>query len=219
MQASSIKYHIFAFLILIMFHTSVKSEEIDPAIAFYLEKVDSVLSASNLFSPDISDTCLIKSYYEETNYRGESEQTDTTAAEIVIIGGKIIIGNIIDSADLSENTLPDTLRFDKPWELNCDFDFFPNDTGAGDLTIGFDPKSDSLNPAPTGMIIFNRDNYHPTKLFLHYRKLEDLERYSLIFEFSTNGKSVRLDSLLIQGNTYGFFSRQYFRRRLILEYN
>ncbi|MCP4706544.1 MAG: hypothetical protein GY865_18250 [candidate division Zixibacteria bacterium] len=193
------------------------AEDIDPAMEFYLGKIDSVLNSSTLFDNNLKSSVSLKSIYVKLNYRGIVSESDTANFLGSLLNGEFIKSQIIDTSYLDENIVPAKLQFEKPWIFNCRFYFFPRDTGAGDLAIGFVPADTLDKKAPEGIIIINRDTYRVKNIYLHYLNIEDYEWLSKSYQFVYENDISLLKSLTIQGCYYGFFQRRFFRQDLIFD--
>ncbi len=204
--------------IIIICHGFIFGAEIDdPAMKFYLNKTDSVLNNSTLFYNNLQYSVSATSIYDKINYRGITDESDTAGFLIDFDNLQFVISQIIDTAGMEENIFPSDFQFEKPWELNCRFYFFPRDTGAGDLAIGFAPVDSLWGKNPEGLIIINRDSYHVKSMYLHYLALDDYEWLSREYQFSYENKIALLKSLTIQGCYYGFFQRRYFRQDILFK--
>ena len=211
-----IKIIAIACLFIFIYSTLIFGAEIDdPAIQFYLNKADSVLNSSPLFNKELKYSVSLFSIYNKINYRGITSGSDTANYLIDFIDGRFIVSETIDSAGTEENIVPVDIQLDKPWEYNCRFYFFPRDTGAGDLAIGFAPADSLEKRAPEGMIIIDRDSYQIKHVYLHYLNIDDYEWLSKDYQFSYENKMMLLKSLILQGCYYGFFQRRFFRHDLI----
>ncbi len=189
----------------------------DPAMEFYLNKTDSVLNSSTLFNNDLKYSVSTTSIYNKISYRGITSESDTARFLLDFVEGQFIESQINDTASFQENIVPPGLRFEKPWELNCRFHFFPRDIGTGDLAIGFAPVDTLEINSPEGMIIINRDTYQIKRIYLHYPATDEYEWFSKTYQFSFENETTLLRSLTIQGCYFGFFQRRFFRQDLIFE--
>ncbi len=189
----------------------------DPAMKFYLDKADSVLNSSTLFNNNLQYSVSATSIYDKINYRGITDESDTTGFLIDFDNLQFVISQIIDTVGLEENTFPSDIQFEKPWELNCRFYFFPRDTGAGDLAIGFAPVDSLRGENPEGLIIINRDTYQIKSLYLHYLAFDEYEWMSREYQFSYENEIALLKSLTIQGCYFGFFQLRYFRQDILFK--
>jgi len=181
---------------------------------YYVEKIDSVLDESALFNAELKLTFELNSVYNNINYRGVTDKIDTALFLVNFENAAVASSEILDSSKLKENTIPQKLNFVKPWETNCRFYFYPNDTGAGKLAIGFEPLHGDSIGVPSGLIEINRENYQIKSLYLYYNNLDNYLWLSKTYYFSDEYRNLIPRELIIQGCFYGFFQRRYFRQDL-----
>jgi len=184
---------------------------------FYLGKIDSIINSSTPFNNNLVYEVSLNSTYDKLSYRGVTNESDTAGFILDYKEGQFSISIITDTAGMEENFFPLDIKFEKPWELDCRFYFYPRDTGAGDLAIGFIPADTMWGENPEGLIVLNRDNYQIKSIYLHYLVLDDYEWLSREYHFSYDDGTTYLSSLVIQGCYYGFFQRRYFRQNLEFE--
>jgi hypothetical protein len=121
---------------------------------------------------------------------------------------------VIDSARIQENTLPKEVTPAPLRDQKLAFYFFPNDTGVGQLAIGFDPADSYGDKLPSGFLSLDRNSYYLRSLSLNYPRKEGFIKYSEEYYFG------RLDGYLvphvleIHGAWNTFFSQTYFRQNL-----
>jgi len=186
----------------------------DSVMRYYLQNVDSVLSGCHLFDTAYDYTVDVKALFSNINYRGELSESDTTGYKAVFKAGIKDTSTAVDSVGVEDNIIPDDISFIKPWEQDCRFYFFPNDTGGSVLAIGFEPNNPDSGDAPAGILIIDRYNFRPQKIYLHYREIGKYDRLSKSYEFMETESGMVLNHLIIQGSYLRFFSRSYFRQDL-----
>lgn len=191
--------------------------ERDPVIQYYLDNIDDKLGENILFVDYVTVSAGADLVYNKINYRGKVDDVDTAAYVVSMKDGVINIEKTIDSAGVEQNVLPDTIRFVKPWELDCYFYFFPNDTGSGELAIGFGPNHPDSGVAPAGLMLIDRETYELKKLFVHFRHRGNFERYSIEYHFHSRDFGVAPELIIFQGTFAGYFQHQYFRQDLYLK--
>jgi hypothetical protein len=186
----------------------------DPVLRFYVDSVSARLNENILFVDYTDITVDIDSYYQKLDYRGALEKADTAKYTVVLRNGLVESTVIDDSASIKENVVPKELRFIKPWEKNCYFYFFPNDTGLGDLAIGFEPNRPDTNLTPSGVMIFDRSTFVMKKLFMHFRHYGENRSFSIVYEFAEKDFGTAPFHINYQGSKTGTFLNQYFRQDL-----
>ncbi len=199
---------------------SIAGETADPVMKYYLDGTNEKLSENILFVDYITVEATAVSYYQNIDYRGKVDTSDTAKYEIEMKEGRARVVQVIDSAGLESNVIPSDLKFVKPWGRDCFFYFFPNDTGAGDMSIGFDPSRPDSGYSPSGIMVIDRDSFELKELFEHFRQLDGFERYSIVYKFQEFEFGTAPVKITIQGTRAGTFIRQYFRQDIYLsDYN
>ncbi len=186
----------------------------DPVLRFYIDSVASRLDQNILFVDYVDVKVDIDSYYQKLDYRGEVDKADTAEYTVDLRNGKVDSTVIVDTASIDENVVPHDLRFIEPWKKDCYFYFFPNDTGLGDLVIGFEPNRPDTNLTPSGIMIFDRKSFVLKKLFLHFRNYGEYQRYSVVYEFREKDFGTAPVHINYQGSKTGTLQNQYFRQDL-----
>lgn len=196
------------------------SQETDAAMQFYLDNVSYVFGRNYVFDMDGDFSFKVRSILEKINYRGEQESIDTASFGLQFRGGKLDLTETIDTAATEDNIPPNSFTFPKPWEQNYDFYFFPNDTGAGRLAIGFESRDTTGKRQLAGFFNVNRDNYYVEELFFHNPDPDNYERLSEAILFDRSGKLILITRIEIHAVTFRFFMRQYSRQVLeFYDYN
>ena len=180
-----------ALLLMIAVCGSGFSQDRDATMQFYLENTAFVFTQNYIFNAELEYSIKIRSIYEQTNYRGEPEKIDTAMYSCYFNSGRLDSINIIDSASIGENIPPDSFAPFLPWNDSLNFYFYPNDTGAGRLAIGYEsPDTDSSNLL-TGFININRDDYVLQGIFRHSRGEAGAKRMSDVFLFERVDRLIR----------------------------
>lgn len=183
-------------------------------IAYYHENIAAFLAEYYLANTDLSYSYTVTSIYIKTDYRGEIKRADTA---IYTIRHNPVTGDtsvVVDSAGLDENVPPTSLQPYFPEPEWYHFYFYPNDTGAGSLALGFDPDSSDSGAHPAGHITFDRNTYAPQTLSLHYRNYIDYRQYSLDYTFMPVDSVLVPTELKINGTRGTLLGRQYSRQIL-----
>jgi len=161
---------------------NAQNSETDPVIHFYLDKSDSLLKEQYIFNSDVAFSVILISILQKTDYHGELEDIDTASFKVYYNNGLIDSFFILDSASMSENNLPESLDFILPRLLDDSyFYFFPNDTGAGKLAIGFELVDTISNVIYSGLINLDRDSFRPLLLMHFDQNPEDFNRFNARF--------------------------------------
>jgi hypothetical protein len=207
--------YILSSVFLLFFSLSIQSysQDYDETVMnYYLQNIDSVLDRAHLYDEENFYSVDIKTIFDNINYRGELDESDTAEYKAYYGAGKIDSSKVIDSAKIEENIAPDDIGFIKPWKQNCYFYFFPNDTGGSELAIGFEPNNPDSEGVAAGMMIIDRYSYKLKKIYLHYREIGKYDRLSQAYEYAETDSGLVLSHLVIQGSFLRFFSRSFFKQ-------
>jgi len=170
---------------------TVVAQERDATMQFYLDNTAYVFKQNYIINKEIAFTVKVRSIFEQTDYRGKMEKSDTAVYAVYVSNGSIDSTLVIDSAGVPKNRPPDSLQPYLPWEESYDFYFYPNDTGAGRLAIGYESPVSDTTRNRTGFMNINRGNYDLQDIFLHSRNVEGYQRLSNVFSFERDGKFIR----------------------------
>jgi hypothetical protein len=186
----------------------------DPVMDYYLDGLDSVFQNEYIFIADTSFTVDVQAVFEKTNYRGKISEIDSAVYRLYYAGGQIDSVDIIDSLRNERSVFPEEFIFFPPWYQEYDFYFYPNDTGVGELAIGFRPDSAHPDTMPSGIISLDRGNFRLQSLLIHDPNATEYDRLSEIYEFETRDGYQRLRKYVKHGVKIGFvgsrYSRQFF---------
>nr|MBN2277088.1 hypothetical protein [candidate division Zixibacteria bacterium] len=179
-------------------NTNNSISDTDPVIQYYLDQTGKIFGEHYLFGQNIKYSVEMRAIYEQTDYRGEMQKLDTAVYRMYCDGSRRDSTVIIDSAGAKENSLPETFDFPRPWNKDYQYYFYPNDTGAGLLAIGFvEKKADSTAPI-TGFININRDDFYLIDIFYHDPSPQGLFRRSERLHFRRLTDYIILDFYSIQ---------------------
>ena len=179
---------------------------------YYLSKLDSVLTGRYIFQVDTTFSVKVRSIFIHHDSRGGLRSSDTAVYELKFENLHKISETILDSSTNAANNPPDTFTFQFPQNSQYIYNFFPNDTGAGILAIGFDPPEYLRDSMPDGIVTFDRTSYNISRLILNFIEREGYQRYSVVYEFEEISKLLTLKSLQINAAKSGFLRNVYYRR-------
>ena len=87
----------------------------DPVLRYYIDSVSSRLEENILFVDYIDITVDITAHYQRLNFRGDLDDADTAIFTVDLKNGEQGSKSVIDSASIDDNTIPNDLKFIKPW--------------------------------------------------------------------------------------------------------
>jgi hypothetical protein len=186
----------------------------DAVIEFYLKKADSVMAVSYIFNSSLHFTFMTKTIYYLTDSRGNTKKVDTAVFMVEYNERRMMSVTVIDSARIHENILPKEITPAPLWEQHLAYYFFPNDTGVGQLAIGFDPAASYGDKLPSGFLSLDRDTYYLSSLKLNYPGKEGYIKYSEAYNFEPREGFLVPRRLEIHGAWNTFLSQIYFRQNL-----
>lgn len=186
--------------------------EDNSVMQYYLRNVDSVFSVDYIFSTERDFSCNVMSIFRITDQRGKLKDIDTASYRLFFKDGELDSTYIIDTAAIKKNVLPNSFHFSVPWRGNNTFHFYPNDTGAGRLAIGFEPAKIDGGQLLIGLFNINRNDYMVEQVLSHYPAPEALERLSESFLFQRHDQFILLKRFEKHAVESGLLSRRYSRQ-------
>lgn len=184
------------------------ADEIDPVLRYYWERAGETVLLLNPARPGISYSFMAKSYARQISSHGEIIRTDSMMADYYFSGGTL------DSqiSRLGGNSRFERLELSFPnvFEIAYHLNLFPNDTGGDDLAIGLTADS-ADGPLPDGLVIIDRTEYQPRRLYLFYPEKEGYTRFTRSFRLVLVDGFVFPDSILEVGTRIGIFSKENYR--------
>ena len=170
----------------------IGAEKMDATMQFYLDNTAYVFNQNFIFNKEADFSFKVRSILEKTDYRGKLEKIDTAVYHIYVTSGVVDSMNVIDSASQSENIPPDSFAPFLPWEeKSFSYYFYPNDTGAGRLAIGYETPGGDTTDNRSGFMNVDRDNFTLISVFLHSRNEEGFRRLSRVYSFERSEGVIR----------------------------
>ena len=180
----------------------------DPVLDFYLDRAGAVFASRDPVQTGVTYSFTATSYYKNVNSDGGVGKIDSAAVTYYFSFGQLdsqkTIYETADRFQAVDFSVPNVFRGD------YQFNFFPNDTGGPELTIGFDSDS-AENPAPVGLAVIDRERYTLRQLLLYYPHQKGHRRYSRSLRFVDFEGRVFPDSMAVVGAKYGVFSTDHYR--------
>ncbi len=186
-------------------------------IRYYLKQARNSFETTYIFGLKRDFQCQAQAIATLTNYRGKLDQVDTLAYEVVYSDGKTSSINMTDTARMSENVIPEMAIPDMPWELDCWFYFFPNDTGGENISIGFEPHDATAPNAASGFIKLDRYNFTVKEYTIYESNGQFSERYSRVYTFEYRNLLTVPVALERHWRAGGFWGRRYFYQKITFD--
>lgn len=188
--------------------TARAETDIDPVLDFYRSRAGSVWSARNPFEAGVSFSYRLSAVYKSVNSEGQVVDTQRSQSIVYCSFGQI------DSTVATvppEKSIEDlVLAYPNVFRAENRFNFFPNDTGGPELSLGFD-SPDATAPEGAGLAVIDRSGYYLRWLFVHYPDREDFRRFSRSYRFAQSEGFVFPDSVWVVGAKEGILSLEHFR--------
>lgn len=148
-------------------------------------------------------------YVKNLNKQGQVSSLDSATIDYYYTGlhldsQQVVSGNADGKFQQVSLTMPDIFKY--PYVLSN----FPNDDGRGPLAIGIDTDTSGL-PEPTGLVLINRENYQPVRVYLHYANDPNYVRLSRSFQFTQRDGMIFPDSVWVNASVRGIFYPERYR--------
>lgn len=142
-------------------------------------------AASNCVAQDSlrferSYSCLVSAYARELSRGGRTKSADTTVNRYFFSLGKL--DSVVHQSGDRKLTVEVDITVPNIFDSTYVRVFFPNDTGAGELAIGFDTDSTG-DRRPTGIVTIDRDTYAMRRLHLSYLRRPGYSRFGRTYHF------------------------------------
>lgn len=178
---------------------------------YYLRMIDSTHRANYIFRASTDFEVSVRSIYVRLDSRGRFVSADTAGFRLLFAADSMSALEILDSTDEPNNTPPEIFDFEPPTGEAYRYNFFPNDTGAGILAIGFEPPEEKRLKLPSGLITFERNSYRLSHLVLYYDEKKGYQRYSEVFKFGTFEEFQVLERMQINAAREGLIRNIYYK--------
>ena len=187
--------------------------ETDDILTFYTQRAAQIFGSRNPSAAGVSYSITAKTYFKIYDKEKISQTKDSAISDYFFSFGELdSIVHIVQSQKKQ-----DSLDFSYPniFVGEYAYNFYPNDTGGSDLSIGFD--SFEFNPEiPVGLAVIDRDRYFLRWLHLHYLNEKRVERESKSYRFVEHEGFIFPDSVWDLYAKPGVFSTEYYRRETSL---
>jgi hypothetical protein len=188
--------------------SDLSADNADPILDFYTTRANEVYRSRNPVNAGVNYSFSAKTYYYIIENNGYLRRNDSSITKYFYsFGDRDSTIEIVSSKNKQEQ-----LNFNYLNIFNKDylFNFFPNDTGGENISIGFDSKVFSYEQ-PVGFVILNRDLYFMRMLHLYYNHERRDKRISKSYRFIEYEGFVFPDSIWEIKAKRGILSVDYYR--------
>ena len=189
--------------------TSVPAENPDQAaLDYYWSGAQKAAAAHDPAEAGVTYSFTARSYYRVTDDHGLTVRIDSLIARYFYTGEKLDsqVTRSGDPGKFSRLDLSVPPLFGEDFHLN----FYPNDTGGERLAIGFVADS-TVAGLSDGLIVLDRNSYHPLQMYLYYRNYQDYKRYTRALRFTDVGEWFFPDSVWTVATRTGIFATESYR--------
>lgn len=199
---------VIVFFVAVCAAMAMAQDESDPILEYYWNKAARAHERTNPKTAGVSYTLTTRTFFHQVNSRGEIAKTDTVLADVNFNQGRREDSRIVagDSSRIADVDLSHPDIFVEGYRLN----FFPNDTGGSELSIGMTADSSSEG-LPDGLIVIDRRSGHLRRMYLHYPDKAGYKRFSRSFRFVEKDGFLFPDSVWEVGVELGFLSSKTYR--------
>ncbi len=186
----------------------VAQEETDEILHHYQKRAGEVFDGRNPFISGVTFS------FEATTFRKIYDKNgNTSIADSSISLYYYSFGNLdsIVTKVPSEKKIDSTdMQYPNIFKGIYKYNFYPNDTGGKELSIGYD--SYEFDPSvPIGIATIDRDRYFLKQLYMHFVNEKRIDRSSKAFRFIEFEGYIFPDSVWELKCKSGIFTREYYR--------
>ncbi|MFQ5500268.1 MAG: hypothetical protein ACE5FH_11420 [Candidatus Zixiibacteriota bacterium] len=183
-------------------------EEVDPVLDFYCKRARAVFKSTDPVERGIAFSILAHTVHKTIGNGGRSVAVDSATTRYFFSFGEP--DSLVTQGSVGGGQLKPSLWPPNVFEGDYAFNFFPNDTGGSDLSIGFDTRSyeDSL---PVGIAIIDRERCFLKQLYLYYPFVSGHRRFTRSFRFVQKDGFTFPDSIWVVGSKQGVFGADHYR--------
>jgi hypothetical protein len=187
-------YLITLFLVILGLPYRLCAQQVRPEIIdYYWVSSAEVWQTNQQAVSDRLVSCKISAVFEELSRGGLVKSADTSVARYFFTKGNI--DSVVYQSGKRELSVDIDLRTPDIFDSSYRRFFFPNDTGAGDLAIGFETEL-LADPRPTGILTIDRDSYAAQRLHTSWPHKEGFRRFGRSFHFVQNNGLTLPDTIV-----------------------
>ena len=182
--------------------------EADEIIDFYTTRASQVYQSRSPFESGIQFSFKAQTYFKIFN--GEQDAVITDSAESIYFFNFGEIDSTKTIYSFKRENQPLEFTYPNIFTDEYVYNFYPHDTGGGELSIGFDSKGFDIG-TPIGIAVIDRDQYFLKWLYMHFLFEKRAERYSRSYRFTEIEGFVFPDSIWESRARKTFFASEYYR--------
>lgn len=182
--------------------------EDDAILGYYADRAGSVFQSRNPIESGQAFSFRLVAYYRELNKQSEYELVDSAETRYFVSFGQVDSTEVIYKAKKELESFE--INYPNIFKDDYIYNFYPNDSGGSELSIGFD-SSPVDSTLPIGMVVIDRTNYYLRYLYLYYLADKKYKEQSFGYRFSEHDTFVYPDSVWIMKSERNFFSTTYFK--------
>lgn len=186
----------------------VSADNNDPILDYFTMRAKEVCKSRNPFDAGVNYSFTAKTNYYRIEDNGILRRTDSSIVNYFYSFGEQ--DSIVIIVEPKNNQDQPDFNYLNIFNNNYIYNFFPNDTGGEDISIGFDSKFNSDNQ-PIGFVVINREFFYLKMLHLYYLHDRHDKRISKSYRFIELGGFIFPDSIWEIKAKRGILSVDYYR--------
>ena len=203
------KWILIVFVVLVVFALTVAAqEETDEILDFYQKRAGEVFKSRNPLEAGVTYSFESTTYHKSFDKDYNIFIKDSTVEKYFFSFGKLDSIQIITPPKKSIDSLDFT--YPNVFTGEYKYNFFPNDTGGNEISIGYDSYEYNTS-LPVGIATIDRDRYFLKNLYLHIMNSKSIYRRSKAIRFIELEGYVFPDSLWELKTKRGIFSTEFYR--------
>lgn len=182
-------------------------------IDYYWSRASAVWLKNQKALSDQLVSCDVSAVVQELSRGGVVKSADTSINRYFYTNGRI--DSIVNVSGTKRLSVDIDLNFPTIFDSNYQKTFFPNDTGAGDLAIGFDTDT-LVDPRPTGILTIDRNTYAVRRLHISWPHKDGYRRFGRSYVFALHDGHVLIDSMVESAVIERLFKDEDYRLEIVL---
>jgi len=188
--------------------TGISADNSDPILEYYTARAKEVCRSRNPLNAGVNYSFIAKTYFYIIENDGFLRRTDSSSVKYFYSFG--VLDSTVIIIPTEKNQEQPDFTYLNIFNDDYIFNFFPNDTGGEDISIGFDLESYPENQ-PVGFVVINREFFYLKILHLYYMNERRDKRVSKSYRFVEHEGFVFPDSIWEIKAKRGILSVDYYR--------